>query len=130
LRYEDAVRFHGHKGPFMTLGYRAGLTAILKLTRNPFDLTCTVKIPLRKPFSCVLDGIQCSCGCTLGKLNLKVEDSDDFVILFEQVSTKRRLVMRVRRRIIDMILSGESGDELADMIYNAPIDELFELYEE
>ncbi len=73
LSYKETVRFHGHDGPFLALGYRLG-TYILR-TMKPsgiMDLRIRVRIKRQKPYTCVLDGLQCSTFATLGKGNLAV----------------------------------------------------------
>ena len=59
LSYEEAVRFHGHNGPFLAIGYRMGQFANESLSPQGIsDISCVVKSPLRTPFTCVVDGIQ------------------------------------------------------------------------
>ena len=71
LSYEDTLRFHGHDGPFLALGYRLGRHAVRLLKpRGIMDLKITVKTRIEKPFTCIVDGLQCSTFATLGKGNL------------------------------------------------------------
>ena len=71
LSYSETVRFHGHDGPFLALGYRLGkfLMRLLK-PRGIMDLKITVKTKMKKPYTCILDGLQCATFATLGKGNL------------------------------------------------------------
>ena len=66
-------RFHGHIGPFLAVGLRMGLLANERIGRDPMGMKATVRVEGRPPRSCVLDGIQYSTGCTLGKYNIAVE---------------------------------------------------------
>ncbi|UCG29160.1 MAG: formylmethanofuran dehydrogenase subunit E family protein [candidate division WOR-3 bacterium] len=71
LNYPETVRFHGHDGPFLALGYILGrhVVKIMK-PRGIMDLRITVQAKAEKPFTCMLDGLQCSTFATLGKGNL------------------------------------------------------------
>ena len=66
-----AARFHGHLGPWLALGLRAGRYAARKLKANPFQLRARVFCPARTPYTCFLDGIQFGSGCTMGKGNIR-----------------------------------------------------------
>lgn len=63
--------FHGHKCPFMPMGYRMGLMAMRELGverekgHRTFALT---EMGEGHPNTCMNDGIQASTGCTYGKL--------------------------------------------------------------
>jgi formylmethanofuran dehydrogenase subunit E len=76
LSYEETIRFHGHDGPFLALGYRLG--RFLVRTMKPagvMGLRITVRLKTKKPHTCMLDGLQCSTLATLGKGNLLVQRS-------------------------------------------------------
>ncbi|MBN2536938.1 formylmethanofuran dehydrogenase subunit E family protein [candidate division WOR-3 bacterium] len=66
-----ATGFHGHLGPWLALGLRAGLRARQALDAGPFRLRAVVRCPGRTPWSCLLDGVQFGSGCTLGKGNIR-----------------------------------------------------------
>jgi len=53
------------------LGLRAGRYAARKLAANPFQLEAVVHCPGRRPYTCFIDGIQVSSGCTMGKGNIR-----------------------------------------------------------
>lgn len=130
LSLEEAIRFHGHKGPFMIIGYRAGLLACRLLCRNPFDLYCKARIPIKRPFSCILDGIQCSSGCTLGKLNIVIEDSEKFELEFIRMSNNSRLVLKIRKKLIETALKNIRNEKFVSYLSIASDAELFEIYRE
>jgi formylmethanofuran dehydrogenase subunit E len=72
---KSATSFHGHLGPYLVLGLRMGLVALRTLRpQGPHELSATVWTKQSPPESCILDGIQVSCGCTLGKGNLRVRN--------------------------------------------------------
>ena len=65
-----AFEFHGHRCPFMPLGYRMGLLALEKLgVAREKDHTLHVICELGEghPQTCMMDGIQVATGATFGK---------------------------------------------------------------
>ena len=105
--YRRAVEFHGHSGPFMVVGLRMGLLA-LKTLDSPgwFDLSCTAKLRFSPPDSCVVDGLQISTGCTMGKRNMTVQEA-------EGVSSEFKLGSRVLRLTLKPDLLNMMRSELA-----------------
>ena len=69
------VRLHGHSGPFLIAGIRAGLLG-LKLLDHPgyFGIRAESEAGTEPPVSCFTDGVQIGSGCTIGKGNLHVRD--------------------------------------------------------
>jgi len=67
-------QFHGHLGPYAVIGFRMGKIANEKLGPDPFSKKAVVWTGTKPPLSCIVDGIQMSSGCTLGKGNLTVKD--------------------------------------------------------
>jgi formylmethanofuran dehydrogenase subunit E len=66
----QAARFHGHLGPWLVLGMQAGAYARRKLAASPFELSARVFCPADTPYTCFVDGVQFSSGCTMGKGNI------------------------------------------------------------
>jgi len=67
---EWAFEFHGHRCPFMPLGYRMGLLALERLgVSREKDHTLHVICELGEghPQTCLMDGIQAATGATFGK---------------------------------------------------------------
>jgi len=100
---DKAIDFHGHGGPFMVVGLRMGLMALEKLDAHGyFDLSCRAMLHWGPPDSCVIDGIQISSGCTMGKHNIKVEDHDGIAVEFTRgdrildISLKSKVLKRIR----------------------------------
>ena len=65
------VDFHGHLGPYVLLGYRMGLMA---KSYFPSKFFATVFTGTEPPVSCLIDGVQFSSGCTMGKGNLTIKE--------------------------------------------------------
>ncbi len=59
--------FHGHLGPYVILGYMMGKIAREKF---PDKIYANVYTGTKPPLSCLVDGIQMSSCCTLGKGNI------------------------------------------------------------
>jgi len=80
-----AVDFHGHLGPFVTLGVRLGLAGLREIrARNDSNkLHITVTVENRLPFSCAVDGIQVVTGCTVGNKRLKIRRGKSFAAAFQ-----------------------------------------------
>jgi formylmethanofuran dehydrogenase subunit E len=131
----DAVKLHGHLGPFLVIGVRMGTIAnrILTPAHNGSDaLHVTVRVPLRTPYSCVLDGLQSITKCTIGNQKLKVEDSPEKITAeFRMQGSEKALTISTLPKIIaeieDEFSRGATSEELAAKIASAREDQLFEL---
>ena len=62
-------KFHGHIGPYVVLGYIMGI--YVKGYLESID-RIVAHVNHRPPVSCLLDGLQLSTGCTLGKNKIKI----------------------------------------------------------
>lgn len=100
-----AVDFHGHLGPFLVIGVRAGLTGLMKLgiERGDPKLSVTAMLKNSIPFSCVLDGVQVATGCTIGNKRLRLEDSSKVAIKFENNDGKR-VEVEVKSAALDNLI--------------------------
>ncbi len=132
LSLEEAARLHGHKGPWLVIGYRAGSKAkeLLK-PKTEHDIVCTVIVPKRTPYTCSADGVQASAGCTLGKLTIEVVNSDDGTVefRFKNVKTGEGCAFRLRDGVAEHIesLCRESGLEAgARWVETAEFTTIFE----
>ncbi|MBD3292544.1 MAG: hypothetical protein GF393_06440, partial [Armatimonadia bacterium] len=65
--------FHGHLGPYATLGFRVGKYALNQLEcPKYFGVQVVVEGRVERPFGCFADGMQVGTGCTYGKGNLQM----------------------------------------------------------
>lgn len=130
LSLEDAVKMHGHRGPWLVLGYRAGLRALEILKpEDEHDLTCKVRCPLKKPYTCSIDGIQVSTGCTLGKMSIEVEEHIEIEFSFFSKKKNSHLRLRLKKGAferIEGILRKEGMSSASDYVERAEFEELFE----
>jgi formylmethanofuran dehydrogenase subunit E len=126
---EALQSFHGHLGVYVTVGLRMG--EIGKRTFGHYKgLHAAVTSAPKPPMLCVVDGIQFSSGCTMGKSNISVESGEDPAVVF----TKEGRVLRVAlksgwRERIDREMSKEKELEQSLFYYRLPEAELFSLSE-
>ncbi len=123
---EDAVRFHGHLGPFLVLGLRAGLLATEHLGRSYFELKARVETAPHPPRSCFIDGIQFASGCTTGKCNLVVESGSN--VSAEFIRGEQRISLTVQDnvlRVLDDLSSEEQVEKMSRELIKKADDELF-----
>jgi len=73
----EAAEFHGHLGPWVTVGAMIGHDALQRLeTPGQWEIEVICWMPPEKqcrPFSCILDGLQVSTGATMGKQNIRFD---------------------------------------------------------
>ncbi len=129
---DNAVRLHGHLGPFLVIGVRMGKLAERTLKHNSdkdIKFQVTIRVPQTTPFSCTIDGIQSTTRCTIGNQKLKVEKSEEISGSFEVRSPKQELRINVKAKIIEDLLNrfknGASGEQLAAHIASVPEEDLF-----
>ena len=130
LSYEEAIRFHGHDGPFLALGYKAGEYAVQKLKPDEMlDLVCVVETPGSKPYSCVTDGVQCSTPCTLGKGNLHFSPTEErkVKIAFRHRKKDEEIVLTPKPQVLERALKAEDLVKGAEWIRGKPIESLFDI---
>jgi len=81
-----------------------------------------VKTGTKPPISCIIDGIQCTSGCTLGKGNIEVLDQQIPEALF--ISDKKQLTIKLK---INMEPTNRAIEEMAIEIYNMAPQDIFEI---
>ncbi|UCB59479.1 MAG: formylmethanofuran dehydrogenase subunit E family protein [Thermoplasmatales archaeon] len=73
---DDIKKFHGHIGPYVIIGYKIGIIANKLLDSDHFSKKVKVWTKKFPPMSCVIDGIQLSSGCTIGKGSIIVKNGE------------------------------------------------------
>lgn len=125
----EIEKFHGHLGPYAVIGYRMGKIACSKLNKDPFKRNVDVLTGLSPPVSCIVDGIQLSSGCTLGKGNIKVQDKKKPIAIFKDMDGKHisiKLKEKVQKEIDDTV-NNKNIIEYSKKIYKKPKEKLFEI---
>jgi formylmethanofuran dehydrogenase subunit E len=133
--YDRASEFHGHGGPFMIIGLRIGLTALRALdSEGWFGLTCTATLHWSPPDSCLLDGIQSSSGCTMGKRNLIVKEGHGISAIFHsgsktlQITLKPEVYAEIKQAMspdAEHTTPNHSNETLVNQLIQADDQELF-----
>ncbi|RJS90198.1 hypothetical protein DRO56_02065 [Candidatus Bathyarchaeota archaeon] len=124
-----ASEFHGHSGPFLVLGLRMGQLALRLLdARGYFDLRCVVKVRWSPPQSCIIDGIQFSTGCTMGKRNIEIiEQGEGIAAVFSDGEKSLRIQVKSSvLRLISRALRIGTAERLIEDLLSAADDELFD----
>lgn len=119
-------KLHGHLGPYAVIGYRMGVLARQKLGEG--WMSAVVETGLKKPLSCIIDGIQISTSCTLGKGNIKVLDNKIPKASF--MCAQKKFALRLKEQLwkeLERKVSKEMEFEQALYYYNMPDEELFEI---
>lgn len=120
-------QFHGHLGPFAVIGYKMGKISNQKINNDPFRKKVTVFTGTTPPMSCIVDGIQLSSGCTLGKGNIKITDQKKPFARFSDGNGKT-LEITLKEEILEEINSNvteENIEEYSEKIFNKKDEELF-----
>lgn len=122
-----ASHLHGHLGPFLILGLKAGLAAIEELGREPLQMKAIITTKGSPPTSCFIDGVQLSTGCTLGKMNIEARRGEGLSALF--ILNGKALKIKVKDKILEEVkdLSFEAGEKIALKLAKRKIEDLFEL---
>jgi formylmethanofuran dehydrogenase subunit E len=94
-------------------------------------LRARVESQAEPPMRCVLDGIQFSSGCTMGKGNIGLESATDPAVTFEKEGRRLRIALKPGwRERIDREMSKEKEIEQSRFYYEIPESEVFDIREE
>jgi len=128
---QRAVEFHGHLGPYLVLGLRAGLYANQVLGRDLMKTEAFIQTKTTPPESCFADGVQLSTGCTFGKGNISLQQGEGLLVTFKKNS--QELTLQLKKEIIeemDSLPSEERAwEDLAKDLYQRKIEKIFEIVE-
>ena len=125
---EELKKFHGHLGPYAVIGLRMGKLAVEKIGVRGKGLKCVVRTGIKPPVSCIIDGIQFSSSCTLGKGNISVENKDLAEAVFFRNDKKLKIKLRneIKNRV-DKEMSRENEERLSLWVYEMGEEELFDV---
>jgi formylmethanofuran dehydrogenase subunit E len=113
---ERIKEFHGHVGPYVVIGWRMGARAMAELGASKyFGATCHVRCADSPPQSCLIDGLQFSTGCTLGKRNITHTVGSPIEVRVTSKETGRTLVIRPKEEPLQraLALMRDEGEEPA-----------------
>ena len=128
----EVARIHGGAGPWAVAGYRMGGYALKKLGLAPqsFDLKVIHHSPQKVQFSCIADGAAAATGASLGKLNLRLEETDETNIstTYERMSTRAIVTLRPTANFRDRFrdVPREQLRDAGKIVMALPETEVFE----
>lgn len=120
-------RFHGHLGPYVVIGYRMGSMARERLAGKLKAVSFTGSAT---PLSCIIDGVQFSSSCTMGKGNISVMDVGEAKVQF----LNDRYLMEIRlkddvKEKVDESTTKETEELVALGLYEEAEEALFTVTE-
>jgi formylmethanofuran dehydrogenase subunit E len=118
---ENAVRLHGHLGPFLVLGLKMSLQAEKVFGQKPEK--CEVETINSKPFLCVLDGIK----AVIGSEAVTVREGNGLSARFSKAS-REEVIVRVKKALVEKYAEGpwEKSEEYAYEVIHSDDEQLFE----
>jgi formylmethanofuran dehydrogenase subunit E len=98
--WNQAVKFHGHVCPGLSIGYKAAITGLEWLRSGRAEDEEIVAIV--ETNACGADAVQCLTGCTFGKGNLIFKDHGKQVYTFFSRSTGRGTRMALKPEVLEL----------------------------
>lgn len=131
IMLNEAVKFHGHLGPYLVLGILAGEFALKRLRcKKYFGLEVRVRGAGKKPKSCFIDGLQLSTGATYGKGNIKQLYGPVIKAGFCNRVNHKKITLKFKRLLIQklkVVKTDKDSEALAKEIYKTACHKLFDL---
>jgi len=126
---DRAREFHGHLGPYAVLGWMIGRRAVELLGgKRHFGIHTMVRCPDAPPPSCVVDGLQTSTGCTMGKRNIELIPDTDILVTVSCSEPPKQIVFQPVRETIEQaskIMREESDEVAAYWLWEQPEERVF-----
>ena len=123
-------QFHGHLGPYAVIGYKMGKIAKKQLGSDPFSKEAVIWTGTKPPLSCIIDGIQISSGCTLGKGNISIRQDGVPKVQFKGENGSR-LDIIFKKHIhqeIATIVTKENIIRYSKQIFKRSDQEIFDIF--
>lgn len=121
ISLKEAVKFHGHLGPYLVLGILAGELALKRLKlKKYFGLEVMVWGASNRPKSCLIDGLQLSTGATYGKGNIYKHNASAVRINFKSKDAGRVLSIRFNKALVrdlDCLKTHADSEKFARRLY-------------
>lgn len=130
---EEAIKFHGHLGPYLVLGLLAGSLSLKKLrAKKYFGLRVRVWGAAQKPKSCFIDGLQLSTGATYGKGNIEKLNGPSIKAEFYDCASKKKIVLTLKAGVIQRLNEAKTHKDceiLAKELFKTNCNDIFDLTE-
>ena len=121
ITLKEAIKFHGHLGPYLVLGVLAGKLAIKELRcKKYFGLNVKVWGANKRPKSCLIDGLQLSTGATYGKGNILKLSGNRIRILFNDSQSNRKITLSLKEDLtcaLDGLKGHKDSEVFAKELY-------------
>ena len=131
INLSEAIKFHGHLGPYLVLGLLMGTYALRNLkAKKYFGLEVKVKGAYKKPKSCLIDGLQLSTGATFGKGNINKLNGKDIQVTVYNIHNKRKVTLSLKDSLkfqLAKLKSHRDSEVFAIKIYRRNCNKLFKL---
>ena len=128
---KEAIKFHGHLGPYLILGILAGELALKTLRcKKYFGMQVKVWGANKKPKSCIIDGLQLSTGATYGKGNIHKFKGSIIKMEFKNSGNTKKFNLRLKDNLIKELNSIEThrdSELLARQLYKTNPFKIFKL---
>ena len=103
---KEAIKFHGHLGPYLVLGLLAGNLGLKKTgVKKYFGLEVRVYGADEKPRSCLVDGLQLSTGATYGKGNIRKYKAKAIKIIVRNLKNNKQAVISLNQQLLKRLES-------------------------
>lgn len=99
--WEKTIQFHGHVCPGLAIGYQMA-AGFMRRFEKGYPLGDQGFLIAHKEF-CGIDSLQVITGCTKGKGNLIVADSDEYKYLVGYRLTKKAFMVQLQKPLIEKI---------------------------
>jgi formylmethanofuran dehydrogenase subunit E len=124
----EAVRLHGHLGPWLVVGLRIGQRMLADLgSEGFFNIQVQAIGPIAKPPErCLVDGLQFATGATMGKDNIKVRLADRFEFRASSTQTGRDVRYGLRETLLKVIgqTTVDSAEDVSRRIARQSFDRI------
>lgn len=131
ISLKEGIKFHGHLGPYLVLGIRAGELALKRLKcKKYFGLEIKVWGAAEKPKSCLIDGLQLSTGATYGKGNIHKFNGKAIRAVFRNKADNKKLVLKFKNTLLKNLAEADThqkAERLARQLYKKNQAQLFNL---
>jgi formylmethanofuran dehydrogenase subunit E len=112
ISLKEAVKFHGHLGPYLILCLIAGEIGLKELgCRIYFGLTVKVYGANMKPKSCLIDGLQLSTGATYGKGNIQKFKAASIKVCMINPANKKTIQISLKKPLVSTLNDLQSHAE-------------------
>ena len=143
---EWAYEFHGHRCPFMPMGYRMGIVAMRELgidRERDHGTYAFVEHGVGHPQTCLADGVMIATGCTYGKLLMeRLGFGKHAIVLYSPSRGARRVALEPqfqdelgkqdffalrRQGVAASKVPREVADRAIEVVLNAPEPSIFKV---